>query len=88
MLVQAVEKFKAAGLELNLQEIFIWYFEQKGVENVERFLGINTTQTPLGQGLPIPLLQAMAQNLQSKNTETELSNNVLQNVLTENKEVE
>lgn len=38
-LVQAVEKFKAAGLELNLQEIFVWYFEQKGVDNAERFLG-------------------------------------------------
>ena len=38
MLVQAVERFKQAGLELNLAEIFIWYFEQKGVENAERFL--------------------------------------------------
>ena len=34
-----MEKFKAAGLGLNLEEIFIWYFEQKGVENAERFLG-------------------------------------------------
>jgi len=41
MLVQAVERFKAAGLNVNLPEIFIWYFEQKGVENAERFLGIN-----------------------------------------------
>ena len=38
MLIQAVEKFKAAGLELNIEEIFVWYFEQKGVENAERFL--------------------------------------------------
>ena len=43
MLVQAVEKFKSVGLDVNLQEIFIWYFEQKGVENAERFLstGVN-----------------------------------------------
>jgi hypothetical protein len=41
MLVQAVEKFKLAGLEVNLEEIFIWYFEQKGVDNPERFLGVN-----------------------------------------------
>ena len=40
MLVQAVERFKQAGLELNLQEIFVWYFEQKGVENAERFLNV------------------------------------------------
>jgi len=24
-----------------MEEIFIWYFEQKGVENPERFLGVN-----------------------------------------------
>ena len=41
LLIQAVERFRQAGLELNLQEIFVWYFEQKGVDNVERFLGIN-----------------------------------------------
>lgn len=44
MLVQAVEKFKQAGLNLNLEEIFIWYFEQKGVDNAERFLSV---QEPL-----------------------------------------
>ena len=37
MLVQAVEKF-AQKINLNLEEIFVWYFEQKGVENAERFL--------------------------------------------------
>ena len=40
MLVQAVEKF-AQKINLNLEEIFIWYFEQKGVDNPERFLGVN-----------------------------------------------
>ena len=49
MLVQAVEKFKAAGLEVNLPEIFVWYFEQKGVENAERFLG------GVNSGLNLPL---------------------------------
>lgn len=38
MLVAAVEKF-AQKLNLNLEEIFLWYFEQKGVDNAERFLG-------------------------------------------------
>ena len=84
MLVQAVEKFKSAGLDLNLQEIFIWYFEQKGVENAERFLGMNSTQSTFGQN---PLLQAFVQNLQSGNTQMEQPSNVLKNAITENKEV-
>ena len=25
-----------------MEEIFIWYFEQKGVDNPERFLGVNS----------------------------------------------
>lgn len=40
MLVAAVEKF-AQKLNLNLEEIFLWYFEQKGVDNPERFLAEN-----------------------------------------------
>ena len=28
-------------IPLNIQEIFLWYFEQKGVDNPERFLGVN-----------------------------------------------
>lgn len=38
MLVGAVEKF-AQKINLNLEELFVWYFEQKGVDNPERFLG-------------------------------------------------
>jgi hypothetical protein len=37
ILVQAVEKF-AQRINLNLEEIFVWYFEQKGIDNPERFL--------------------------------------------------
>ena len=37
MLVAAVEKF-SQQIPLNLEEIFVWYFEQKGVDNPERFL--------------------------------------------------
>ena len=37
MVAQAVEKF-AKILPLNIAEIFTWYFEQKGVENPERFI--------------------------------------------------
>jgi len=38
LVIQAVEKF-AQHIPLNLAEIFVWYFEQKGVDNPERFLG-------------------------------------------------
>lgn len=37
IVIQAIEKF-ATLIPLNLQEIFIWYFEQKGVDSPERFL--------------------------------------------------
>ena len=37
LVVSAVERF-AQIIPLNLQEIFVWYFEQKGVDNPERFL--------------------------------------------------
>ncbi len=38
IVIQAIEKFSSL-IPLNLQEIFIWYFEQKGVDSPERFLG-------------------------------------------------
>ena len=41
LVVSAVERF-AQMIPLNLQEIFVWYFEQKGVDNPERFLGEGT----------------------------------------------
>lgn len=40
LVVQAIDKFSSL-IPLNIQEIFLWYFEQKGVENPERFLGNN-----------------------------------------------
>ena len=55
LVVSAVERF-AQVIPLNIEEIFLWYFEQKGVDNPERFLlqqGVNN-QSPLlageGQG--------------------------------------
>ena len=59
LVVSAVERF-AQVIPLNIEEIFLWYFEQKGVDNPERFLqqgvGVNdvNNQSPLltreGQG--------------------------------------
>ena len=37
MVVQVIERF-AQAIPLDIREIFTWYFEQKGVENPERFL--------------------------------------------------
>ncbi len=57
MLVSAVEKF-SQQIPLNLEEIFIWYFEQKGVDNPERFImpkqqiDPNLIQMILGNMLP------------------------------------
>ena len=45
LVVSAVERF-AQVIPLNIQEIFLWYFEQKGVDNPERFL-IQQTSAPL-----------------------------------------
>ena len=42
----AVEKF-AQLIPLNIQEIFTWYFEQKGVDNPERFLMQQLPSAPL-----------------------------------------
>ena len=75
MLVQAVERFKQAGLEVNLPEIFVWYFEQKGVENAERFLGLGVNGVNGGtfgaNSINLPLLQMLAQNLTNKSAEAE-----------------
>ena len=53
MVVSAIERF-AQVIPLNIQEIFLWYFEQKGVDNPERFLaqGVNgvNNQSPLQLG--------------------------------------
>ena len=37
MTVQALQQF-AQFIPLNVQEVFTWYMEQKGVDNPERFL--------------------------------------------------
>jgi hypothetical protein len=81
LLVQAVERFKSAGLNINLEEVFVWYFEQKGVENVERFI-MNNNQNNL---LSLPIMQMIAQNMQNGKAEQLVPNEELQNE--ENKEV-
>lgn len=55
LLVQAIDKF-SQKIALDLPEIFVWYFEQKGVENPERFLTQNTQipQQPVTETPQVP----------------------------------
>lgn len=55
LLVQAIDKF-SQKIALDLPEIFVWYFEQKGVENPERFLMQNTqiSQQPVTETPQVP----------------------------------
>ena len=54
MVILAVERF-AKHIPLNVQSIFVWYMEQKGVENPERFL-------QSGQEIPPEVQQILLQN--------------------------
>lgn len=65
MLVAAVEKF-AQHIDLNLQEIFIWYFEQKGVDNPERFLASATDGSENVDLMVQNLLKMSEENPQSE----------------------
>ena len=55
LLVQAIDKF-SQKITLDLPEIFVLYFEQKGVENPERFLTQNTQipQQPVTETPQVP----------------------------------
>ena len=56
LLVQAIDKF-SQKITLDLPEIFVWYFEQKGVENPERFLAQNMQlpQQPVTETPQVPV---------------------------------
>ena len=80
MLVEAVDKF-AQQIPLNLEEIFIWYFEQKGVDNPERFLGVNGVNNVVNN-TQIELLQSLLQKLgttQNQNKVQDSENTTPQN---------
>lgn len=60
LLVQAIDRF-SQKLQLDLPEIFTWYFEQKGVENPERFLAQQMPMMPQQQ-IASAMGAAQAQN--------------------------
>lgn len=62
LLIQAIDKF-SQKISLDLPEIFVWYFEQKGVENPERFLAQNMQlpQQPVAETPQAPVSVEQAQ---------------------------
>lgn len=65
LIVQSVEKFSSL-IPLNIQEIFLWYFEQKGVENPERFLSQETQTQQMQQESQVPQVTQIAQGQNQK----------------------
>ena len=85
LVVSAVERF-AQVIPLNMQEIFIWYFEQKGVDNPERFLmEVNEQPAPsplegegLGEGLNA-FQPNLEHNAQPENPLSQILSNLMSN---------
>lgn len=69
MVILAVERF-SNHIPLNIQSIFVWYMEQKGVENPERFLQ-PMKEIPMEVQqvlLQNPAIQKMIQNAETEKT--------------------
>ena len=70
MVAQAVQMFVKSGLQINIEEFFTWYMEQKGVENPERFLqNINLIDAQVQQVLLqnpqlAPIIEEMQKRVQ------------------------
>lgn len=68
MVAQAVQMFVKAGLQINIEEFFKWYLEQKGVENPERFLANMNLLDPMVQQtlMQDPTLAPIIQEMQKR----------------------
>lgn len=68
MVAQAVQMFAKSGLPININEFFVWYMEQKGVENPERFLQDQTLLDPMVQQALMndPTLAPIIQQMQAQ----------------------
>lgn len=68
MVAQAMQMFVKSGLQANINEIFTWYMEQKGVENPERFILTQNTIAPEVQQalLQNPQLQPIIAEMQKR----------------------
>lgn len=69
MVAQAIQMFVKSGLQINIEEVFTWFMEQKGVENPERFLNIQQILSPevqqalLNNPQLAPIIQQMEQRV-------------------------
>ncbi len=74
MIVSVIERF-AQSIPIDIREIFTWYFEQKGVENPERFLAKEQPQQ--SQNQLITAIQGLMSNPDLiKNIAAQLTNAV------------
>lgn len=74
MVILAVERF-SNHIPLNVQSIFVWYMEQKGVENPERFLQ-SVKEIPLEVQEILqqnPVVQEMIQNFEAQKSKQKQS---------------
>lgn len=74
LVVQAVERFNNL-IALNLEEIFVWYFEQKGVDNPERFLGVPGANQGANEGVNPGIIQGAANGINPEVNELSTSDN-------------
>lgn len=68
MVAQAVQMFVKSGLQININEFFTWFMEQKGVENPERFLQLENFIDPQVQQVLLqhPNLGQVIQEMQNR----------------------
>ena len=71
MVILAVERF-ANHIPLNVQSVFVWYMEQKGIENPERFLQSGQEIPPEVQQILLqnPAVQELINNIQAQKANT------------------
>ena len=81
MVAQAVQMFVKTGLQVNIEEFFTWYMEQKGVENPERFLNIQQFLSPevqqalLNNSTLAPVIQEMQKRVEMAKQGQQLPDN-------------
>ena len=68
MVAQAMQMFVKSGLQINIDEFFTWFMEQKGVENPERFLNVQNFLSPEVQQALMndPTLAPIIQEMQKR----------------------
>jgi hypothetical protein len=68
MVAQAMQMFVKTGLQINIDEFFTWFMEQKGVENPERFLNVQNFLSPEVQQALMndPTLAPIIQEMQKR----------------------